>query len=275
MSKFLSLFSNRFPIIGMIHVGALPGTPLYRGNFDQILQHARAEGQIYLQSGVDGVLIENMHDIPYVRPQDSVGPEVTAAMTRIAGAVRAELPTVPCGVQILAGWNREALAVAKAAGLQFIRAEGYVFGHVADEGLTDACAGTLLRYRKQIDAEHVLVLTDIKKKHSSHAITGDVSIGETAQAAEFFLSDGLIVTGTSTGASADLAELESLEGRVKLPLIIGSGLTVDNLPDYWSLAQGAIVGSHFKTNGHWSAELCAKRIQIFMERINALRQKGG
>jgi hypothetical protein len=72
---------------------------------------------------------------------------------------------LPCGVQILAAANKEAIAVAQAAGLQFIRAEGYVFAHVADEGFMSSCAGELLRYRKQIGAEHVLVFTDVKKKH--------------------------------------------------------------------------------------------------------------
>lgn len=72
---------------------------------------------------------------------------------------------LPCGVQILAAANKEALAVALASGLQFIRVEGFVFAHVADEGLMNSCAGELLRYRKNIGAEHILVFTDIKKKH--------------------------------------------------------------------------------------------------------------
>lgn len=89
----------------------------------------------------------------------------------------------------------QALAIAKASNLQFIRAEGFVFAHIADEGFTDACAGQLLRYRKQIDAENVLIFTDLKKKHSSHTITNDITLLETVHAAEFFLTDGVILTG--------------------------------------------------------------------------------
>lgn len=133
-----------------------------------------------------------MHDIPYVQ---AVGPETVATMSRLSCEVKQILPKTPCGIQILASANKQALAVAKASNLQFIRAEGYVFAHVADEGFTDACAGDILRYRKQIDADDVLVLTDLKKKHSSHSITSDVSLLETVHAAEFFLSDGVIVTG--------------------------------------------------------------------------------
>lgn len=143
----------------------------------------------------DAVLVENMHDVPYVQDK-KIGWEVVASMTRLCNEIKSVLsPRTPCGIQILASANCQALAVAKAADLQFIRAEGFVFSHIADEGFTDACAGNVLRYRKQIDAENVLVFTDLKKKHSSHAITSDVSLAETAHAAEFFMTDGIILTG--------------------------------------------------------------------------------
>ena len=106
---------------------------------------------------------------------------------------------VPLGLQVLAGANREALAVAFAAGAAFVRCEGFVFAHVADEGLMESDAGALLRYRRAIGAEGVRVFADVKKKHSAHAITADVELADTAHAAEFFLADGVIVTGVATG----------------------------------------------------------------------------
>ncbi|KAL1379571.1 hypothetical protein pipiens_014803 [Culex pipiens pipiens] len=165
----------------------------------------------------------------------------------------------------------EALAVAKAAGLDFIRAEGYVFGHVADEGYTDANAGLVLRYRKAIDAERVLVLTDIKKKHSSHSITEDVSLVETAKAAEFFISDGLILTGSSTGSETSVEEVQSLRNKTRLPLIIGSGVTVENIDRYWNAADAAIVGSHFKDGGSWQNELRGSRVNALMKKLAEIR----
>lgn len=137
-----------------------------------------------------------MHDVPYIQ-NEHIGPEVIASMARVSAEIKQIFPNTPCGIQVLACGNCQALAIAKAANLQFIRAEGFVFSHVADEGFTDACAGHLLRYRKQIDAEHILILTDLKKKHSSHSITNDVSLLETVHAAEFFLTDGIILTGKS------------------------------------------------------------------------------
>lgn len=137
-----------------------------------------------------------MHDIPYIQDQQ-LGPETIACMTRIAQEIRQIVPAkeMPIGIQILACGNKQALAVAKACNLQYIRSEGFVFDHVADEGYTKACAGSLLRYRQQIDASEVLIITDIKKKHSAHSITQDVSLLDTAKAAEFFLTDGVIITG--------------------------------------------------------------------------------
>ena len=136
-----------------------------------------------------------MHDVPYLKRE--VGPEVVASMTAVCRAIN-EATNLPCGVQVLAGANEAALAVALAAGMDFVRAEGFVFGHVADEGWMDACAGPLLRYRKQIGAEHIAVWADLKKKHAAHAMTADVSLAETVKAAEFFGADAVIVTGEAT-----------------------------------------------------------------------------
>ncbi|KAM4592487.1 uncharacterized protein F13E9.13, mitochondrial isoform 2-T2 [Odontesthes bonariensis] len=205
--KFLDLFGRlKSVVIGMIHVKALPGTPLGCLKMSQIIELACREAAIYRDAGVDGLIIENMHDIPYLF---CVGPEVCACMTAVCTAVRSICLSLPLGVQILSSANHQALAVALASGLDFIRAEGFVFSHVADEGLLNACAGDLLRYRKQIGADHVKIFTDIKKKHCSHAMTSDMTIEETARAAEFFLSDGLIITGTATGVQADPRELRA------------------------------------------------------------------
>lgn len=105
-----------------------------------------------------------MNDVPYTLAKD-LQPEITATMTRVCSHIKEKSFNIPCGVQVLAGGNREALSIALACDLQFIRAEGFIFTHIADEGITDACAGPLLRYRKNIGAENVLVFTDIKKKH--------------------------------------------------------------------------------------------------------------
>ena len=251
----------------MVHVGALPGTPAHRDSLDKIVRQARREVALYRSAGVHGLMIENMHDTPYLK--GGVGPEITAAMTAVGRAVKEEAG-LPTGIQILAGANREALAVALAAGLDFIRAEGFAFAHVADEGLMESCAAELLRYRKEIGAEKIRIWADVKKKHSSHAITSDVSIGATAHTVEFMRGDAVIVTGSFTGDAASVYELEDVKKVVTLPVLLGSGVRTENLGDFYALADGFIVGSDFKKDGNWEKEPDAARLRSFMKRYRQL-----
>lgn len=253
----------------MVHVGALPGTPKNNQSIESIISVAVSDAQVLEQEGVDAIMIENMHDRPYLNRK--VGPEIVATMTAVACELRKEV-SVPLGIQILAGANREALAVALAAGFDFIRAEGFVFGHLADEGMMNSDAGELLRYRKQIGAEHIQVFTDVKKKHSSHAISSDISIEETAKAAEFFLIDGVIVTGNATGEKASLEDVNAVKTSVKIPVLIGSGIDLNNIKDYWEFADAFIIGSSFKRNGNWENEVDSERVREFMQLANQLKQ---
>ena len=131
------IFKSPKPVIAMIHVGALPGTPASGLTLAAIEAQAVREAKIYRDAGVHGVMLENMHDTPYLRGH--VGPEIVASMALIARAVKVAAG-LPCGIQILAGANTEAMAVAHAAGLDFIRAEGFAFAHVADEGIIQSSA---------------------------------------------------------------------------------------------------------------------------------------
>jgi membrane complex biogenesis BtpA family protein len=255
-SAMSDLFGAPRALIGMLHVGPLPGSPRHRDSgqgIDEQITRAVAEAEIYRAAGFHGLLIENMFDRPYLRSH--VGPEVVATMSVIGREVRRSVP-LPLGVQVLAAANEEALAVALACGASFIRAEGFVFAHVADEGLIEADAGPLLRYRATVGAEHVRVFADIKKKHSSHALTADVDIVETARAAEFSLADGVIVTGISTGRAADPADVNGVAAAVGIPVLVGSGVTPDNVAAF-AAADGLIVGSSVKQRGDWRLSLDA------------------
>jgi len=261
MSSPNSLFASAKPVLAMIHLGALPGTPASELALAEIEKQALQEARIFRAAGVHGLMLENMHDTPYLRGQ--VGPEIVAAMAIIARAVKQE-SGLPCGVQVLAGANLEAMAVAHAAGLEFIRAEGYAFAHVADEGLIQSSAAELLRYRRTIGARRVQVWTDVKKKHSSHAITADVEIGDTAQAVEFMRGDAVIVTGVATGDAPQNGDVLAVKRKTRLPVYLGSGVTAANLKTFFAVADGFIVGSEFKQGGHWARAVDAKRVGKFM-----------
>jgi len=263
-----SIFTNPKPVIAVIHVGALPGTPRNTQTVSELVEAAKREAQLYCESGVDGLMIENMHDIPYLRGE--VGPEIVAAMTLIGATVKCK-SQLPVGVQILAGANLEAMAVAHAAALDFIRAEGYAYAHVADEGLIQSSAAKLQRYRRMIGATNVQVWSDVKKKHSAHAITADVSLGETAETVEFMGADCVIVTGSATGHAPQLADVQEAKAHCHLPVILGSGITADNVNEFYSDADGFIVGSYFKIDGHWANAVDPAKVTAFIKVIHKLR----
>lgn len=260
----MKLFDLNKPIIGMIHVDALPGTPKYKGSVKSIVEKGIEEALLYQSLGVQALMIENMHDVPYLNR--NVGSEVTALMSIILYEIKRQI-NLPLGIQILAGANKDAIAAAHSAGAEFIRAEGFVFAHVADEGMFNSDAGELLRYRKQIGAENVLIFTDIKKKHSSHSITADTDIVDTAKAAEFFLSDGVIITGSSTGCEPSLEEIKSVKEKVGIPVLAGSGVTADNIEAYLEYCDALIIGSYFKREGKWFNPIDPERVKMIFDKI--------
>ncbi|HVP12141.1 MAG TPA: BtpA/SgcQ family protein [Phycisphaerae bacterium] len=264
---------KRPALIGMIHVGALPGTPRSRQHVGELAREAVGEAAILVAGGVDAIMLENMHDVPYLNRR--VGPEIVAAMTAICSAVR-EAVSLPLGVQVLAGANCEAVAAAHASGCQFVRCEGFVFSHVADEGLMpDADAGPLLRFRRMIGAEDVAIIADVKKKHSSHAITADVSLAETAKAAVFFGADGVVVTGTATGEPTSQEDVAAVAGAVDQAVFVGSGVRPDNVAMVAPYADALIVGSYLKREGYWENEPDPARVAAMVKAVHGCVRAAG
>jgi membrane complex biogenesis BtpA family protein len=264
-----SLFNVSRALIGVVHLQALPGTPASKLDITNIASIAVEEARQYEAAGFNGVMIENMHDRPYLK--GNVGPEITAAMAVVGAEIRRAV-SLPLGVQVLAGANLSAIAVALACGASFVRVEGFVFAHVADEGLIESSAAALLRYRRAVGAKHVRVFADIKKKHSAHAITADVDIAETAKAAEFFMVDGVIVTGLATGQPADPNEVATVAEAVSVPTVVGSGITAENIASF-PAADAFIVGSAIKKDGLWSNAIDVDRARELVHAFQSLSPK--
>ncbi len=259
MADFRKIINKEKSIVGMVHLQALPGTANSKMTPEQIVDIAVDEATQLISCGFDAVLIENMHDTPYLLRE--VGPEIVATMTAAAKAV-VNAVDAPVGIQVLAGANTAALAIAHATGSHFIRAEGFSFASVADEGIIDiADAGRLLRERRRFNADDVAILSDIQKKHSSHALTADLSIGDYARGADFMGADGVIVTGDHTGHAVDVEELREVRGATELPLIVGSGVTPINIKEIFKYADTVIIGSSIKKDGHWSNQIDSNRCQ--------------
>lgn len=247
-------------LIGMVHLQALPGSPRAARDVAAIAKIAADEARILADTGFDALIVENMHDAPYVNAPHA--PETVAAMVRAALAVREAVPELPLGIQVLSFGHLEALAIAHAVGAQFIRVENFVYAHVADEGLLpNAAAGELLRRRRAIGATNIKVFADLKKKHASHALTSDLSVADAAHAAEFFGADGVIVTGAFTGAATSPEDVAAAQNATKLPVLVGSGVEPSQLATLFQHADALIIGSWIKRGGLWSNPVDRKRCQ--------------
>jgi membrane complex biogenesis BtpA family protein len=256
-------------LIGMVHAGALPGTPRSEDNIPMLAMRAVTEAKLLADCGFDAVIIENMHDRPYLHGRQQ--PQIVAAMSRIALEV-ASVIDLPLGVQVLSGGEHEALAIAQAAEAQFIRCENFVYAHVADEGLlAEAAAGSLLRYRREIGAGDIRIMCDIKKKHASHAITGDISIEDCAHTAEFCGADGLIVTGGFTGSPTEPADVDNVKAVASVPVWVGSGVEPQQLGRLFESADALIVGSWIKHDGLWSNGPDPRRCAVIVAEAERVR----
>ena len=253
----------------MIHTGPSPGVIGFRG-IACAVERAVAEARLYAEYGVDGLLIENMHDVPAV-PERAMGPEVSAFMTRVAAAVKRRVGWMPVGIRVRSQANKTALAVAYAAGCDFIRAEGWTHAQASERVIAEAGAGEALRYRKAIGAEHIAVYADIRKRRTAPTWTPGLSAEELVQAAALYHADGLVVTGSSTGEAPDLEDLAEVAEVTDLPLYVGSGLTAENFDQYADLADGFIVGSAFKENGDWRAPVCETRVRQIIRAVEYAR----
>ena len=249
-------------LIGMVHLGPLPGSPRWSGDLVAVLALALRDAEALAQNGCDALLVENMGDLPYLR--GSVPPETVAAMALATARVAAL--GLPTGVQILAGANREALGVAVAAGASFIRVEGFAYAHVADEGWIDACAGPLLRARRALDAS-VAVWADVQKKHAAHAVTGDLSLADLAHGAAFCGADALIVTGSATGRPTSPDDVRAARGA-GLPVVVGSGVTPADAPGLAEHAAALIVGTALKEDGDWRRPVDPARVRALRAALN-------
>ncbi|MCC6951049.1 MAG: BtpA/SgcQ family protein [Phycisphaerales bacterium] len=262
-SKAVRTVAKRPLLIGMVHARALPGSPRAGRSVGEIVSVAVQEAEVLAGEGFGGIIVENMHDTPYVNGPHA--PETVAAMTRVVAAVRAAAPRALLGVQVLSMGHMEALAIAHACGGDFIRVENFAFAHVADEGLlAEAAAGPLLRARRRIGAEGVKLFCDVKKKHASHAITADLSIADAVKGYGFFGADGVIVTGAHTGMATDPSDVRDAANATRLPTWVGSGVTPESVAELGGLADGLIVGSYLKRGGRWDGPLDRARCRALV-----------
>lgn len=245
------------PLVGMLHLPALPGSPRHALPMDQIERAVLRDAHALLEGGVHGLMIENFSDVPFY--PDRVPAHTISHMTALACAVRRHFD-VPLGINVLRNDGLSALAVAHAAGAQFIRVNVLCGARVADQGILQGIAHDLLRYRAQLRAE-VKVFADVNVKHS--APLGPYALqAEVQDTIERGLADALIVSGVGTGRAVDLEELKGVKAAAgSAPVFLGSGVSAHNIGTYLPYADGFIVGTALKVDGVPTHPVDPKRVR--------------
>jgi uncharacterized protein len=244
------------PLIGMVHLRALPGAPDWAGDLAAVEAAALRDLDALVAGGVRGVIIENYHDAPFY--PDLVPPQTVAAMAVIAAALKRRHPDLALGVNVLRNDAAASLAVAGAAGGAFIRVNVHTGAAVTDQGLLGGCAHLTVRRRAEYGLQEVGILADLRVKHAAPLAPRDLA-AEATDLRGRGRADALIVSGTATGAAADPAVLATLRDALPdCPLVVGSGVTVDNVDLYAGAADAAIVGTSLKVDGAVNAERTAR-----------------
>ncbi|MBM4467886.1 MAG: BtpA/SgcQ family protein [Chloroflexi bacterium] len=269
LKSLKEMFGVEKPIIGMVHLLPLPGAPGYDFyGMEAIIDHALRDAEALISGGVDGLMVENMWDLPYYVGLD-VPPEEMTAQAVAARAV-VEAVDVPVGINVIHNGGRVTMAIAVAAGADFIRVCLLTGARVWDTGELDhGCAAELLRWRKNLGAEQVKIFADVDKKHSV-AFPG-IDLATHIEWTEFYLADALIVSGKMTGAAPELEKVRRARELTARPILMGSGTTAENVAQFLQYADGAIVGTALKVDGVAENAVDVERVKRYMEAVEAAR----
>lgn len=254
------------PVIACIHLLPTPGTHLYNGDIDKIYETAIMDAKIFMKNKVDALIVENFRDWPFY-------PEVVPAETiaTLAGVTREiiNIADVPVGVAVLRNDAEAAMAIATAVKASFIRVNVHIGAVLTEQGIIQGKSHNTLRLRNNLKS-NVAIYADAKVKHSTPLAYQnlDEEIRDLSERA-----DAVIVSGAKTGIETKADDLTIAKQETKKPVLVGSGVTPENLHKIYKIADGFIVGSYFKKDGKGGNLVEESRVRRFMDRVTELRQQ--
>jgi hypothetical protein len=258
---------NKHPklLIGVVHLWPLPGSPRWRGDVESLVEFAVNDARAYERGGAHAIFVENFGDVPFTK--GTVAPETLAAMTAAGRAIR-QAVRLPIGFNVLRNDACAALALCAICGGTFIRVNVHTGAMLTDQGLIEGNAYDTLRYRQRI-CSSAQIFADV---HVKHAVPlGNWTIEDAARdTVERGLADALIVSGAGTGLAADLADVERVRRTCPAAkILLGSGVTLQNVRDFLPNADGFIVGSSLKAAGRLSNPVDPKRVAALVRALRA------
>jgi uncharacterized protein len=261
--KLPDIFKTTKPVIGMLHIPALPGSPQNKLSLDAIIDWVLADAKALAGGGIDGLIIENFGDVPFY-PKD-VPPHTIAFITALALEVRRQ-SNLPLGINVLRNDASAALAIAAATGASFIRVNIYIGARVTDQGVIEGTAHETLRYRKLLGCD-VKVFADVDVKHSAPLAARKLE-EEVADIVSRGCADAVIVTGSATGSATAVDDLHAAKKSAgETPVIAASGVDALNVAAILKEADGLIVGTAFKRDNVTTNPVDGDRVRVFMNTV--------
>ncbi|MFT7595204.1 MAG: membrane complex biogenesis BtpA family protein [Paracoccaceae bacterium] len=267
MGNFQRVFGQTKPVIAMVHLGALPGAPLYDADagVQGLVDGAAADLAALQRAGVDAVMFGNENDRPYEFDVDRAS---TATMAFVIGQLRGQI-TVPFGVNVL--WDPQStVALAAATGADFVR-EIFTGTYASDMGVWAPNAGAAMRYRNRLGCKDVAMLYNVSAEFADSLDRRPLS--DRARSAVFSsIPDAVLVSGQITGEAAALSDLEAVKAVLPdTPVLANTGVKHDTVADVLRVADGCIVGSSLKVDGDTWNPVDADRAVDFMDRARVAR----
>ena len=232
-------------VFGMVHLLPLPGTARYSGGMEQVYQKALSDADALVRGGVQGIIVENDGDQPYSSQMDL---EQCTAQAAVASLIRRQYAKVQLGISAAFNDYRSGLAIASAVQADFVRIPVFVDTVVCFCGTISPCCDKAMKYRRHIAADQVKIFADVQVKHA-HMLLPEIPVEESVSLAQASGADAVIVTGTGTGIETPIETVNRAKSVAKVPVYIGSGTTSSNAAQQLEIADGAIVGTYFKTDG--------------------------
>jgi membrane complex biogenesis BtpA family protein len=262
------MFGTNKPIIGMLHLKPLPGSPIYDGKgLSEVIEIALKDAKALVEGGVNALQVENYNDpsyFPNAAPAESI-----SALTVVAHEVRKRFPSIPVGICLLAD-PEASIAIAHCVGAQYIRATFFTEASVDVSGLVTRLPHAILRYRKFLDPS-IKIIADVHIKHS--APLGQRPIEEAAYDAAYFLADAILISGKHTGMPTDIEEVKRVKKVLpEFPIYIGSGVNKTSVVELFEYADGAVCGSALKFDGVSTNDVDKNRVVEFMKIVEKIRQ---